>query len=66
MLYIVRKMATAANKGLCFRVPKSLRRRIDRIGKLQLKSTSELAREAFREYAERREAQLGLVNKEAA
>jgi predicted transcriptional regulator len=47
--------------GLCFRVPNSLRRRIARIGKIQLKTTSEMAREAFREYAERRENELGLA-----
>ena len=54
-------MATDIKQGLCFRVPNSLRRRIERIGRIQLKSTSELAREAFREYAERREAELGLT-----
>lgn len=42
-----------ANIGL--RVPPSLRKRLDRIGKLKLKSTSEMAREALREYAERHE-----------
>lgn len=59
-------MAADNNKGLCFRVPKSLRRRINRIGELKLKSTSELAREAFLEYVQRRESELGLTKKEAA
>lgn len=53
-------MAADTKQGLCFRVPGSLRRRIERIGRRQLKSTSELAREAFREFAERREAEFNL------
>lgn len=53
-------MATDMKSGVCFRVPKSLRRRINRIGKLKLKSTSEMARDAFLEYAQRREAELNI------
>lgn len=54
-------MATPlGDNGICFRVPRSFRRRIDRLGEIQLKSISEMAREAFREYAARREVELGL------
>lgn len=51
-------MATETNKGLCVRVPRTLRQRLNRISKLRLKSPSEVAREALLDYVERREREL--------
>lgn len=53
-------MAQDNYKGLCVRIPSALRRRIDRISKLRMKTPSELAREALLEYTERRERELNV------